>query len=137
MDSESPTTKILFVDSDEISFQFRKCMAKVLSSLPPIELFHASDATEALGLLETLKPDVVVLDDELREENNLILDSIHNQHLPILMQSDKKISKKNNSTGQITHVSKDESIEGIHQTLLIATKLCMQSASIKEAQHLH
>ena len=74
-DSVAPT-KILFVDSDEAAFHFRKCMVKVIAELPPVELFHATDATEALMLIDRLKPHVIVLDNESIEERELLLDSL-------------------------------------------------------------
>ena len=125
--SETEATKILFIDNDETTFQFRKCMARVLGQLPPIELFHASDATEALHLLEQLKPDVVVLDGDTPEERDLFLDSIVGDHPPIIVQSEggEKDVKgfPAHWRSQVTYVSKMETLEGIHQTLLVAASM--------------
>ena len=47
-------TKILFIDQNEASFQVQRCVAKALSSLPPVQLYHAHDATEALAMIDKL-----------------------------------------------------------------------------------
>jgi DNA-binding NarL/FixJ family response regulator len=124
---ESEATKILFIDNDETTFQFRKCMARVLGQLPPIELFHASDATEALHLLEQLKPDVVVLDGDTPEERDLFLDSIVGEQPAIIVQSESGSKEGTNMPAhwksQVTYVSKMETLEGIHQTLLVAASM--------------
>ncbi len=135
MDFERPITKILFIDNDEASFQFRKCMAKVMGTLPPIELFHANDATEALGLLEALNPDVIVIDGELIEEKDLFLDSLTSNHPPVVIQTEKKGSS--NYDELITCVEKNESIDGIHQTLLLATEIGIKAMGNKSSDVLH
>ena len=127
MKSKDVATKILFLDDDEISFEFRKCMAKVLSSIPPVELFHASDATEALGLLESLHPDVIVLNEDLAEENALFLDSLTQDHPPIVVQTDKEQKKALDES--ITYIKRNETIEGIHQTLVVATTICKKKTA--------
>lgn len=117
-------TKILFIDSDETSFQVRRCMANVLHELPPVELFHAHDATEALAMMEDVKPDVVVIDDEAPEERNLFLDSLPGDHPPILLQTDLPgNSKPVLPTKRVTCVPRNQSLAGIHQTLLMASAL--------------
>jgi DNA-binding NarL/FixJ family response regulator len=115
-------TKILFIDNDETAFQIRQCIARVLSQLPPIELFHACDATEGLSLLENLKPDVVILDDELNEERDLFLESLPGKHPPVLVQTQLP-APRTGAHREVTYMVKNESLEGIHQTLLVATTL--------------
>jgi DNA-binding NarL/FixJ family response regulator len=115
-------TKILFIDNDEMAFQIRQCVARVLSQLPPVELFHACDATEGLQLMENLKPDVVVLDDELPEERDLFIESVGRHHPPILVQTESDRTKARKSQ-TVTYISKNPSLEGIHQTLLVATTI--------------
>ena len=115
-------TKILFIDSDDASFQMRQCVAKALTGLPPIELYHARDATEALALLERLNPHVVVVDDDEPEERELFLDSLTTDHPPIVVQSEKQ-ENSSKEEEHITHIQKNESLEGIHQTLLIVAAI--------------
>ena len=119
--SRQQVTRILFIDNDELSFEFRKCMARVISSLPPMELFHAHDATEALNMLESLHPDVVILDSDSHEENELFIDSLNGSHPPIVVLEDDPQLK--NAANDIRYLKKNDSIEGIHQTLLVASEL--------------
>lgn len=125
------TTKILFVDSDETSFQVRQCMAKVLDSLPPIELFHARDATEALAMLEQLKPDVIVLDDDTPAERDLFMDSMTGSHPPIVVRSDNRASspREFSLTKAVNYIPKNESLDGIHQTLVLVTAIGVKGFS--------
>lgn len=117
-------TKILFIDNDEMAFQVRQCIAKVLAQLPPVQLFHASDATEGLQLLENVKPDVVILDDEISEERDLFLDSLTAAHPPVLVQIEGRTpSEAPRHTTKVTYIEKNESLEGIHQTLMFATNV--------------
>lgn len=123
----SVVTKILFIDNDEMAFQVRQCMVRVLNQLPPVELFHANDATEALALLENLKPDVIILDDELAEERDLFLDSLTPKHPPVVVQTESEAKKA--ARKEVTYIEKNESLEGIHQTLLVATTLASKTAA--------
>jgi chemotaxis response regulator CheB len=131
-------TRILFVDNDQVSFEFRKCVATVVSALSPLELFHAEDATEALNLVDQVKPDVIVLDGDMKEEGNLFLENLTKSHPPVLVQMEseqieksrprKQSDKTQSEKSQIQYVVKDESLDGLHQTLIQATSL---------AQHRH
>ncbi len=121
-------TKILFIDNDEISFQIRECIARALKNLPPIEMFHAHDATEALAMLESLNPDVVVLDDDSKEESSLFLDSLTPNHPPVLLRTGRRAAKNGNTVDNITPIIKNESLEGIHQTLIAAAELASKCA---------
>lgn len=118
-------TKILFVDNDETAFEFRKCMAKVLGQLPPMELFHATDATEALHLLEQVQPHVVIFDDYLPEERELFLDSLVGSHPQIVIQTDRAEASREKTFGnrKITYVNHADSLEAIHQTFVLAASL--------------
>jgi DNA-binding NarL/FixJ family response regulator len=118
-------TKILIVDHDEASFQVQQCIAKALANLPPVELYHARDATEALSMLDRLSPDVVVMDDEEPEEKDLLIDSLVSGHPPILLQTDENLPTPQNFNldGEITRIPKSESLEGIHQTLMLAVAI--------------
>lgn len=116
-------TKILFVDNDEAGFQVRQCIARVLEKLPAMELFHANDATEALTLLDQLKPDVIVLDHEHEEEKCLFLESLSSNHPPVIVQSAEDSRPTTDRAGLVRHVPRNDSLEGLHQTLILATSL--------------
>ncbi len=115
-------TKILFIDDDEMSFQIRKCIAKALAALPEVELFQAHDATEGLQMIEHIKPDVVVIDHEEIEEQDLFIDSLTSSHPPVVLQTESGRSEKA-AAKKITCIPKSDSLESIHQTLLIATAI--------------
>lgn len=133
------TTKILIVDNDETSFQVRKCIAKVLAALPPVELFHARDASEALALLEQLKPDVVMMDHENEAEKDLFFDSLTMNHPPVMVCTDGENTKKEKFSvdNPITYVKKSESLDDIHQSLMMATTLGAKSTSGKDSKAVH
>ena len=135
MEFQTPPTKILFVDSDESSFEFHKSLVETHKNLPNVELFHAADATEALYLLDQIQPDVVVLDDESREENELFLDSMAINHPQIVIQSESKL--KSNRDEKITWVKKSESLSGIENIILLANNLIKNSNAIIIEQKVH
>lgn len=118
------STKILFVESDGLAFQVRECIAKAIANLPAFEMIHANDATEALSYLELSRPDVIVIDSEESEECELLIDSLSALHPPVIIQtSSTSKSKGHDADLNITYLEKNESLEGIHQTLLIASSL--------------
>lgn len=119
-------TRILFIDHDETAFQFRKCMAKVLGTLPQVELFHAADATEALLLLEQLQPDVIVIDDESPEERDLFLDSLTAVHPPIILQGDSGSDQGYRGQREVTVLQREETLEDIHHTLMVAASVAFK-----------
>ncbi len=123
--NQSLPTRILIVNHDEACFQVQQCILKALRDLPPVELYHAHDATEALSMLDRLSPNVIVMDDEEPAEKELIIDSLTCNHPPILLQSEdeKPASEMSSRNGPITRIPKNESLEGLHQTLLLAVAL--------------
>lgn len=137
----SRATKILFVDCDETSFEVRRCMAKVLQSLPPVELFHAHDATEALTMLDQIKPDVIVIDDEVPAEKDLFIDSLSSNHPPIVVrtESEENVPKPCDFTldKPVTYIPKSESLDGIHQTLLLVSAIGVKACNSRSASGLH
>lgn len=121
------STRILFVDADERYFEFKKCIARVIADIPPVEMYHANDATEALRMMDEVKPDVIVLDDSVIEECDLFLDSLNQQHPPIVFQTEaSKPELANDGEVSMTYLQKDESLAGIHQSL-------MQIAAVAQA----
>jgi chemotaxis response regulator CheB len=122
-------TKILFIDDDEMSFQIRKCIAKALAALPDVELFQAHDATEGLQMIDNVKPDVVVIDHEEIEEQELFIESLSSNHPPIVLQTQTGRSEKT-AAKKITCIPKSDSLEGIHQTLLIAAAIAEKGTDL-------
>lgn len=138
MQIEGSTTRILIVESDETMFQVRQCMARALIELPPVELFHARDATEALALMDSLSPDVIVVDNEEPGERELFIDSLSSNHPPIVMcteEQDDSISLELDR--EITYIPKSETLEGFHQTLKLAAAIGMKFTSSSESQTVH
>lgn len=131
-----PPTKILIVDSDDAAFEIRQCIAQTLKELPPVELFHARDATEALNMLERLDPDVIVLDDAEPGECDLFIDSLTGAHPPIVMCGE--IVGPTTEQGQaITYLPKSETLEEFHTALVTAATIGLRSNSSKTGKALH
>jgi len=136
-------TRILFIESDEMSFQIRQCIAKVINNLPPVELFHAFDASEGLELLEYVNPDIVIMDSELEDERELFLDGLTEDHPPVVFQtettSETSPKKQNPYKGShsVTYMEKNGSLEGIHQTLLTATTIASNHSRVKDQLAVH
>lgn len=130
----SESTKILFVNTDEEAFQVSKCIAQVLAELPPVELFHASDATEALSVVEREGVDVVVLDNDLLDEKNLFIDGLVGNHPPILLQTEadnrNDLARRARKDKPITYIPKPETIDGIHQTLMLAAAIGIRAKNV-------
>ena len=129
MEKKSSQTKILLLDGSEASFQIWQCLARALEGLPPLEMIHAVDATEARQKIEQAKPDVVVvnLDDELIEEKQVFMDSLFGHHPPIVVPNDAKQAP---STDKVIYVNSGESLDGIHKTLLAATAAAARGTAI-------
>lgn len=139
VDRDVSPTKILFIENDEAVFQIRQCIARALISLPPVELYHARDATEALSMLESLSPHVIVIDGEETEEQELFIDSLSVQHPPIVVQTEQDAQERPRfmSDEEILCIEKNESLEGIHRTLTLAASLGEKFTSSKLSRSLH
>lgn len=137
--SDSMPTKILIIDHDELSFQIQQCIAKALAKIPPVELYHAKDATEALAMMDNLRPDVVLIDDEEPEERNLFIDSLSRNHPPVLIQTSENFTQAKNFTLQdeITRIPRSESLEGIHQTLMLAVAMGSKFTGCRISKAIH
>lgn len=132
-------TKILIVEQDDISFEFFRSLAEKLEELPPVELFHARDATEALALLESIAPDVLLIDDHSPEESELLLDSLASQHPPVVLCTEdlERATRSVAFDELVTCIERNESLEGLHQQLKIAAALGMQAVIERSAPSLH
>lgn len=129
-------TKILFLDEDETSFQIRKCIAKALAALPQVELFQARSANEGLKMIEATKFDVVVIDHERPEEQRSFLDGLSSNHPPVVLQTNTTPSAEL-IRRHITCIPKSETLEGIHQALLIAAAIGEQRSPVVTHAQLH
>ena len=107
--------------------------------MPPIELFHAKDACEALTLLDQIKPDVIVLDDEIPVERDMLMDSLSPGHPPIVLRTETNLpSPKDFRIDQtITYIPKNESLEGIHQTLVLITAIGVRNGNSRREAFVH
>lgn len=112
-------------------------MASVIQQLPPVELFHACDATEALSLLENVKPDVIVLDNDLTEERDMFMESIGGDHPPILIQVSEDGEGRSSGSEGVLYVTKTATLEGLHKMLLVATTVATQGHLPKAPPHVH
>ena len=121
-------TRLLFVDADETSFQVWQCMANVLDSLPPFEFHYASDATEALEVLEQIKPDVIVLNfsDEEAAEREVFLESLYCGHPPVVVTTDELERALEEDRDLIYRIGCG-SLDGIHKTLIAAASLASRA----------
>lgn len=131
--SENQVTRVLFVEEDELSFQFSKCIADVIPDLKSVQLSYASDATEALSLLEREKFDVVVINEENRGEKNLLLDGLGVNHPTILIQSEEVEFKVDNlnqdpNKDNVIKIPMIESVDAVKQTLLLASQFSQPKA---------
>lgn len=121
-------TRLLFVDADEMSFQVWQCMANVLDSLPPFEFYYAADATEALEVLEQIKPDVVVVNfsDEEAAEREVFLESLYGAHPPVVVTTDELERALEEDRQSIYRIGCG-SLDGIHKTLVAAASLASRA----------
>lgn len=139
MSREQTPTRILIVDHDELSFEFFRTVATRLEELPPVELFHARDATEALALLESIAPDVVIMDDEQPEESELLIDSLAAAHPPVVYCAENlaQATRSVSHAEQVTCIERTESLEGVHQRLRVAAALGMQAVVERNSSSVH
>lgn len=139
IDQEVPPTKILFIEDNEAAFQILQCIARAILTLPPIELFHARDASEALAMLDTLEPDVIVIDEDINEERELLMDSLNVDHPPIILQTDEDSLEETVASinNEVTRLPRGDSLEGIHHTLKVAAELGEKFTGNRVSRSLH
>jgi hypothetical protein len=133
-------TKILVVDSDEASFQVRKCIASVSTELPMIDLIYAHDASEALFLIDRHQPDVILFNCDDPLEIDLLLESLSFNHPPVVFQSDEDLKLPPFSSEQeetITFIPNDDSLEGIHETLELVIAIGEKFSGQKPSESIH
>ena len=132
-------TKILIIDENEILFEIKQCVARALEGLPPIELLHARDAADALLLIDSIAPDVIIISDENTEDNNLLIDSLSHSHPPIVLQTSEDFDTLEpiTSNREIAYIEKSESIEGIQKILTLAAALGSRFTETSYSSSLH
>lgn len=135
--NDSEITKILFLDDDEMSFAVRQCIARVIANNPPVELFHACDAASALDVLDNVSPDVIVVDDNCYHELELLSESVVENRVPVLLQSnDPCFLNLDFSTTTLMRIEKNASLDGLKNTLVVAAE--MARGKIQEVvSHVH
>ena len=128
-------TRVLVVDHDEASFQVRKCIASVSSGLGSLELIYARDASEALMIIDRKAPDVILFNaDENVEEFELLIENLEGGHPPIVLQGDfeqLKLPKEES----IKRIPNDESIDAIHETLMLVGSIANNPIAPREQYH--
>ena len=112
------------MDTDEMAFAIRQCIARVITNLPPVELFHVTRASDAIDALESIAPDVLVIDDSCLEELEILIEHYQNDLLPILLQSNNPPTKSSKQSDlKISYIEKSPSIDGLRKTIVAATDL--------------
>lgn len=107
-DQESPNQTILLVEDDEdISF----FMTQVLEQETPYEALHVPDATSALEVVDSVKPDLFILDYRLPDLNGLELsDRLHSieglETVPTMMISANTLPRNELQQRHITYLKK-------------------------------
>lgn len=130
------STKILFVDESETSFQIWECVARALQGLPPLEFVYASDASDGLAKLDQVRPDVVMLNvDEHVDEARVFVESLHGAHPPVVVHALAETNIKP-IDGEIFVVDRGGSLEGMHKALLLATAAAHRAA-VQAGKDLH
>jgi|ERR1051326_4511697 DNA-binding response OmpR family regulator len=108
MNEESANQTILLVEDDEdISF----FMTQVLEHETPYEAVHVPDATSALEVADTVKPDLFILDYRLPDLNGLELsDRLHSieglEAVPTMMISANTLPRSELRQRHITYLKK-------------------------------
>ena len=135
IDMNENKTRVLVVDHDEASFQVRKCIASVSSGLGSLELIYARDASEALMIIDRKAPDVILFNaDENVEEFELLIENLEGEHPPIVLQGDfeqLKLPKEES----IKRIPNDESIDAIHETLMLVSSIANNPIAPREQYH--
>ena len=135
VDMNENKTRVLVVDHDEASFQVRKCIASVSSGLCSLELVYARDASEALMIIDRNVPDVILFNaDENVEEFELLIESLEGEHPPIVLQGDFE-QLKLPKVESIKRIPNDESIDAIHETLMLVSSIANNPIAPREQYH--
>ena len=137
-----PTGRVLFVEEDIAAFQILECLVKVLQNIHPIELFHASDASDALSRFSKIHPHVIVMNNESYEDIELLKDNIINENASLVLFrniDEQDNNKKQKSDTNIVFLPRSETLEEIHNNLIIlsslATKKTMEHHNNETTNH--
>lgn len=139
MRDETRSTKILVIEGDQTNFQVRKCIAQALGLNPTVELVYAHDVTEGLRLMDKLLPDAIIFSEDDILEKDFLLESIGHDHPPIVLQTEdpKYFKKKQSLEENIMYVPFYDTLEGMHQVIVLAAALGEKFDSGKRSRALH
>lgn len=132
-------TKILVIEGDQTNFQVRKCIAQALGLLPQLDLIYAADVSEGLKMIENYRPDAIIFSEEDLYERDLLLENIGNEHPPIILQTeDSEFFKTKQSLEQdIMYVPVYDTLEGMHQVLVLAATMGKRTKTTQQTQAMH
>jgi hypothetical protein len=125
------STKILIIEGDHANFQVRKCIAQALGLLPEVDLLYAPDVSEGLQMMEQKKPDAIIFSEEDSSERELLLDCLDDTHPPLVLQTEdcEYFKTKQNLDQKVMYVPVYDTLEGMHQVLILAASLGRKSRS--------
>lgn len=131
MYSKNSVAKVLYIDRNELAFQFQQCIARVLEDIPRVQLYRVSTTSEAIKVLPTIRPDLLVLDDELIQELDALIEALPNISFPVVVQmSDIKTVRKQHEN--VTYIEKSGSLDGIQSLLSQIAAMASRAAQYPE-----
>jgi len=136
-EAKNSCTKILVVSEDESSFQLQRCVAIALGKGNSIDMIYAKDASEALSIIESESPDVILFNGEETEEADLLFESLSYNHPPVVFQTDEDLKLPKTDDSSVTFIPQDETLEGIHETLQLLMTIGEKFSGSKEPTLLH
>lgn len=133
------TTKILVIEGDQMNFQVRKCIAQALGLQTSVELVHAPDVTEGLKMIDKINPDAIIFSEEDVLEKEFLLESVGHTHPPIILQTEDPsyFKKKQSIEENIMYVPFYDTLEGMHQIIVLAAALGEKFEGVKTSKALH
>lgn len=133
------STRILVIEGDQANFQVRRCIAQALGLLPDLDLIYAPDVTEGLTIIEKTNLDAIIFSEEDLYERDLLLDSLGVEHPPLVLQTEDSefFKTKQNLDQRIMYVPIYDTLEGMHQVLLLAATLGQKTSKDRSAQEVH
>ncbi|HMO18789.1 MAG TPA: hypothetical protein PKA63_11375 [Oligoflexia bacterium] len=138
-DKNSNTT-ILIIEDDQKNFEVRKCIAQALGLLNTVTLLYARDVSEALHSIDECRPDAIIYSENDTSEKAFLLENLGEKHPPLVCQTSdtEHFKQKQNMLQNIMYVPEYDTLEGMHQVLLLATSMGKRfndSLSISEVLH--
>lgn len=133
------STKILVIEEDQTNFQVRHCIAQALGLTNSIDLIYAYDVSEALRIMEKSSPDVILFSEEDLIEKEMLLDFLGEKHPPLILQTedDAHFSHKQKTDQKIMYVPVYDTLEGMHQVLMLAASMGQRCKVGSLSQEVH